>query len=263
MLSSIYSLPLWALALLLSVGLIGIALGALWLFRRYVLPRFNIGDDADLYFTATVMQSAMMLYALVAALTAVSVWNRHTSVSGIVSHEATVIGSLWRDLGGYPEAERLAMQSTLRDYTKQVIEFAWPEQREGRTPRQGVEYMNRLQDQLFSFEPTLESHKILHAETLGAFNRLNEARRQRLDALDEGLPSIMWYVLLPGALGCIALCFFFKVRDMRFQAIAVSALSGFIAMVLFVTIALDQPYRGPMAISSESYQLIYDHLMKP
>jgi hypothetical protein len=38
--------------------------------------------------------------------------------------------------------------------------------------------------------------------------------------------------------------------------------TGFLAMVLFVIIALDRPFVGDMGITAESYQLIYDHHMK-
>ena len=52
------------------------------------------------------------------------------------------------------------------------------------------------------------------------------------------------------------------VEDARFQGILVAGLAGFVAMVLFVIIALDRPFRGAMAIPADSYQLVYDQLMK-
>lgn len=262
MLDFALSLPLWALALAVNAWLMGVALAGLWAFRRWALPRLNFGNDVDLFYSAAVMQSAMMLYALVAALTAVSVWNRHSQASDIVSGEATTIARLWRDLSGYPQAERKALQDTLRSYTEQIINEAWPEQRQGRIPRAGVGHMNRLQAQLFGFEPAMESQKILHAEALSAYNSLIQARRLRLDAVEKGLPVVMWFVLLPGAMGCVFLVFFFRIRDARYQAILAASLSGFIAMVLFVIVALDHPFRGAMGIGSDSYQLIHQQLMQ-
>jgi hypothetical protein len=263
MLELVFSLPLWALALTLNVWLMGFALVGLRAFRRWALPRLNIGDDdADLYYSAAVMQSAMMLYGLVAALTAVSVWSQYSQVSDVVSSEATTLARLWRDVRGYPQAERDALQDELRGYTEQIINEAWPEQRQGRTPQDGVEHMNRLQAQLFAFEPRLESQKILHAETLSAFNSLIQARRLRLDAVGKGLPVVMWFVLMPGAMGCVFLAFFFRIRDTRYQAILAASLSGFIAMVLFVIVALDQPFRGAMAIGPDSYRLVHQQLMR-
>jgi hypothetical protein len=262
MVDFLFSLPLWALAVILNVWLMGFTLTSLWAVRRWVLPKLRINTNAGLFYGAAVMQSGMVLYGLVAALTAVSVWQRYSDVSDIVSREATAINNLWRDLGGYPQREREAMREILRGYTNQIIEDAWPAQKQGRVPREGIEWMNRLQAQLFAFEPASESHKILHSETVGAYNRLLEARRQRLDAVNTALPQAMWFVLLPGAMGCLLLCLFLPVEDVRFQAILVAGLSGFVAMVLFVIIALDRPFRGAMAIPADSYQLVHDQLMK-
>ena len=262
MIDFLFSLPLWLLAVILNVWLMGFALVSLRAFRRWILPRLRFNNDASLFCGAAVIQSAMVLYGLVAALTAVSVWSKHSQVSDTVSSEATAIASLWRDLGGYPQRERDSMREVLRGYTIQIIQEAWPEQQAGRVPRMGVEWMDRFLAQLLVFEPTSESQKILHAETLSAFNRMHEARRQRLDAVNAGLPGVMWAVLLPGAMGCLLLSLFFPIEDARFQGILMVGLAGFLAMVLFVIISLDRPMHGTISIPPDSYQLIYDQLMK-
>ena len=262
MIDFLFSLPLWALAIVLNVWLMGLSLASLWGLRRWVLPRLHLNTNASLFYAAAVMQSVMVLYGLVAALTAVNAWSRHSQVSDIVASEATSIAILWRDLGGYPQRERDSMQEVLRGYTNQIIQEAWPEQRKGRVPRTGVGWLDRFQAQLFAFEPTSESQKILHAQTLGAYNRMVEARRQRLDAVNSGLPGVMWFILLPGAMGCLLLSLFFPIEEPHFQAVLVAGLAGFVAMVLFVIISLDRPFQGAMAIRADSYQLIHDHLMK-
>jgi hypothetical protein len=121
--------------------------------------------------------------------------------------------------------------------------------------------MDRLQAQLFSFEPTTEAQKIIHGETVHAFNQLVQQRRQRLDSVQGGLPGVLWCVLLPGASGCILLCLFFQVDNARFQTLLLLGLAGFLSMVLFVIIALDRPFRGETGITADPYQLIRDHHM--
>ena len=261
MIDFLFSIPLWLLAVVLNVWLMGTALAGLWIARRYVLPRLRLGYD-DAYFAAAVVQSAMLLYGLVGALTAVGVWQKHSQVADIVSGEATAIANMWRDLGGYPQPLRDSTRGILRGYTEQIVRDAWPQQRQGRIPSEGVEWMDRLQVQLFAFEPVSESQKILHAETLRGFNQLVQQRRQRLDSVQAGLPGVLWFVLLPGAMGCVVLCLFFYVKNARFHAILLLGLAGFLAMVLFVIIALDRPFRGDMGITADSYQLVYDHHMK-
>ena len=262
MIDFLLALPLWGLAVVLNIWLMGFALVSLYFFRRWLLPKLRIHSDAALFYINAVMQSSMLLYGLVAALTAVSVWQRHSQVEDVVSTEATSIASLWRDLDGYPQPARDAMQEVLRGYTLQIIQDAWPLQQKGQVPRQGVEWMVRFHTQLYAFEPVTEREKILYGETLSAYNRLTQARRARLDAVNTALPGVMWCVLLPGAMGCLLLGLLFPIEDTRFEAVLVVALSGFLAMVLFVIISLDHPFRGPMGVTAESYQLVYDQLMK-
>jgi hypothetical protein len=260
MIDPLFSLPMWLLAVVLNVWLMGTALIGLWVVRRFVLPRLRLAYE-DAYFAAAVVQSAMLLYGLIAALTAVGVWQRYTDVSNVVSAEATAIASLWRDLGGYPEPLRGATRDVLRGYSEQVVNEAWPLMHRGEIPSEGVEWMDRLEALLYTFEPNAESHKIIHAEALRAFNELVQQRRQRLDSVQAGLPIVLWWVLLPGAMGCIVLCLFFQVENPRFQAVLLVGLAGFLGMVLFVIITLDRPFVGEMGIPADSYQLVIDHHM--
>ena len=255
------SLPLWLLAAALNVWLIGFALAGLWVVRRFVLPRLGLVYD-DAYLAAAVAQSIMLLYGLVAALTAVGVWQRYSEVSDVASGEATAIASLWRDLGGYPEPVRGATRDILRGYTEEVITVAWPKQRRGEIPTEGVEWMDRLQAELFAFDPATDAQKILHAEALRGFKELVQQRRQRLDSVSAAIPGVLWWVLMPGALGCLAAFMFFHVNDVRFHASLLVGLAVFLAMVLLVIIALDRPFSGEAAVGTDSYQLVYDHQMR-
>jgi hypothetical protein len=255
------SLPIWLLALVLNAWLIGVAVFALWFVRRQLLPRMRLAYE-DAYYGAAVAQSAMLLYGLIAALTAVGVWQKYSEVSNIVSGEASVIAGLWRNFGGYPQQQRDELRNVLRGYTEQVIHEAWPQQRRGQIPREGVGWMDRLQSQLLSFEPTTDSQKIIHAETFRMYNTLVQQRRQRLDSVNAGLPGVLWVVLLPGAMAVLIPFLFFNVENGRFQYLLLVVIAGLVAMVLFVIIALDRPFSGGLGITPDSYQLIYDHHMK-
>ena len=262
MFDCMFRLPLWAVALLLNGILGGFAVGSVWAYRRFIQPRMRTTSE-DSEYSGAVTQSIFVCYGLIAALTAVQVWERYAQVSDIVSNEATSIAMLWRDLGAYPSPEKETLRKELRDYTHQVINGAFPEMRRGRVPTEGVALIDRLQDSLFAFEPTTERQKILHAETLHAYNALVLARRQRVDVATTALPTVLWVVLIPGAFACLVLALFFKIEDIKLQIICTLGLSSFIAMVLFVIFALDRPFIGEMGIKPDSYQIIYDQLMKP
>jgi len=253
-------LPLWLLGIVLLAWLIATTFAGLWLFGRHVLPRLNT-DTAGNFLVAPLMQSSLLLYSLIAALIAVGVWTRFSDVSTAASAEATAITTLWRDLGAYPEPLGSEMRDIVRDYTDQVINGAWPQMRRGEIPTEGVEWMNRLQSLLYSFEPSTEGQKILHVETVGAFNDLVHERRQRLDAMQGGLPGVLWFVLLGGAVACITLCLFFHAENRRLHACMLIGLDCSLSVVLLVIFALDTPFSGVVSVGPESYQLIYDQHM--
>jgi len=257
-----YDLPL-VISGLLIVGLLGLfAVTGMALVRRHILPLLRI-PATDSEFTGAMVQAVMVFYGLAVALIAVNVFETYSDVSKIVSQEAAALAGLYRDASGYPEPVRPQLQKELRDYAQFVIHTAWPAQQRGRVETGGVEMMNRFQKTLIAFEPVTEGQILLHGEALRAYNRLIEVRRLRLDAAHTGLPSMMWVVIVLGAIISLSSSFFFKVEDGRLHGILVKLLAAFMGLIIFMIFALDHPFRGELGVSPEPYQLIYDQLMKP
>ena len=189
------------------------------------------------------------------ALIAVSVFETYSDVSKIIAQEASELSALYQDASSYPEPIRPLLQKELRDYAQYVIHEAWPAQQRGQVAAGGIAMLNRFQDTLVSFEPVSEDQKILHGEALRAYNEMIEARSLRLDAVDTGLPRVMWVVIVAGALLSLSSTFFFKVEHTHLQGIQVLLLATFIGLVIFMILALDRPFRGELGLPPEPYQL--------
>lgn len=261
MLDFIFDLPLLITGPVIVGALCLFALGGLLLVRWRVLPwlRVSVGDSE---FSGALVQCVMVFYGLAVALIAVNVSQTYADVSKIISREASALNALYRDVSSYPEPIRLDLQKELREYTEQVIQDAWPMQRRGKTPTAGFEHMSQFQAALDKFEPGTEGQKLLHGETLRAYNVLIQARRERLDAASTALPTVMWGVIVLGAFISLSATFFFKVEDVRLHGILVTLLAIFMGLVIFMILALDRPFRGDLGLGSEPYQLIYKQLMK-
>ncbi len=262
MFDSLFDLNLAFIAAGILILLCGFSLAGLAIFSRYILPRLKLGPEESV-FTSAMMQAIMVFYGLAVALIAVSVWQTYTDAAATTSRESTAIGVLYRDMGGYPEPLRSELQKELREYMEYVINQAWPEQRRGQVPRGGVKEVSDVEAKLVTFEPTTEGQKLLHGETLRAYNQMIEARRLRLDAVLTGLPGALWFVIVLGALVSLSSTFFFHVEDSLLQKVQVVLLAIFIGMIIFIIFALDRPFRGDLGLQPGPYQLIYDQLMKP
>jgi|SRR5262245_55909647 len=256
----VFDAPLWLSGLVLVVGLSGFSLAAQRVIRGRVMRGFQLGPHESEYPTA-IIHSVMVFYGLIAALIAVTVWERHTLAHERVTTEASTIAGVWRDLGGYPSPHRENFRDQLRDYTEYLIQDAWPEYRKGRIPPEGVDRLDRFQNGLLAFEPASESQKILHAETLRAFNQMVLARRMRLDMVGHGLQAVMWLLVVGGGMMSMVVSLLFPLQDRRYQALLIVCLASLIALVILVILALDQPFRGDLGITSESLRLIHEQLM--
>jgi hypothetical protein len=262
MLDSFLDLPLFVTGTILIGSLCLYAIAGVVLVRRHVLPRLRIRpEDSD--FVGALVQAIMVFYGLAVALIAVSVWETYADVGRIISAEASRVGALYRDVSSYPQPTRGELQQELRGYLDYVIQDAWLEQRAGRVPQGGVEWMDRFQAALASFEPSTEGQKLLHGETLRAYNLMIEARRLRLDAVLTRLPGVMWFVIGAGAVISLSSAFFFHVDDVRLHGLLVVLLALFIGLIVFMVAALDRPFHGDLGVSAEPYQLIYEQLVKP
>jgi len=258
----IFDLPLAITGPAIILTLCAFAVAGLLLVRRFVLPRLRIRSE-DSEFSGTMVQSVMVFYGLAVALIAVGVFETYSEVSTIVSQEAAELGAMYRDASSYPEPIRPLLQKELRDYAQYVIHTAWPAQQRGQVALGGVEMLNRFQSTLTGFEPATDGQRILHGEALRAYNELVEARSLRLDAVvNTGLPSVLWVVVLAGAVIGLMATFFVKVEDMRLHAILVTLLATFMGLVIFMIFAFDHPFRGDLGLTPEPYQLVYDKVMQ-
>jgi hypothetical protein len=228
----LFDLPLLITGPAIVGSLCLFAVVGLLVVRRRVLPRLRIHVE-DSEFTGAIMQCVMVFYGLAVALIAVSVSQTYSDVSKVISGEASALNALYRDVTSYPEPIRAELQKDLSDYTGQIIRAAWPSMRRGKTPTAGFAHMSRFQAVLNKFEPVSEGQKILHAETLRAYNLLIQARRMRLDAATTCLPTVMWAVIVTGAFISLSAAFFFKVEDARLHGILVTLLAVFMGLRYF------------------------------
>jgi hypothetical protein len=261
--------PIWLyeisplLAAVLIVGFIEtVSLIGLLLIRRLLVPHLHYSEGVNDAVSGTV-QAIGVFYGITVGLIAVGVWNTNSNASDLVSREATAIAALYRDVGGYPEPLRNELRSRLREYTVFVIQQAWPAQKrgEGQKIDGGTKILDDFQYKLYGFQPSTAGQIALHNETLGAYNKLIEYRRLRIDAVSSGLSAVMWAVIWAGAIISIGVAYFFNIEDSKVHVILVGLMAGFLGLVLFMIIINDKPFYGYVSISPDPYKLVLDRVI--
>jgi hypothetical protein len=114
-----------------------------------------------------------------------------------------------------------------------------------------------------SFEPRTEREKIAHAEVIRSFSQVVEARRLRIVAVSTGLPAALWAVVLIGAGLATAPLYLLWVENLKLHVVLVVLFSSFLALLIFLTAAMDNPFRGEFSVSPDVFRELVDHVMTP
>ena len=255
----IYDLP--ALAVLVLLGTVFV--GTCWLGIIFVCPRIKhrLHTDSGLNeILGDFLQYFGVIYGLLLGLLAVSTYQNHEDAEKAVTNEASALAALYRDVGVYPEPYGSELKGMLKDYTRRVINDAWPLQRQGIVPSGNVANIAAFHQRLISFEPQTKGQEAMHDAAIRQFNSFFEYRRTRLYSVDAGIPGIMWMTVAAGAIINIILLWLFDLR-LGTHLLLGGLISFFTATMICVIALLDNPYRGEVGIPPDAFELIYDQLM--
>jgi hypothetical protein len=257
----VYDLPNWLFGTLTIAITEAIGLGGLYATRKWV-RRIHGTEHSHNEVVGFYLSAICVFYGITLALLAVGTWQIYSDVDSRVGEEAAAVGVLYRDISSFPEPIRTELQADLRQYTRQVIDVAWPLQRRGIIPQDEGIVLSALQSHLVSFEPRTEGQKELFAEAHREFSRLAELRGRRLQSVREGLPGPLWAIVLAGALLSIAVTWFFDMRSRSMHVWMTVMFSALLGLLIFLLGAMDNPFRGEISVSPEPFELVYQRRMQ-
>ncbi len=258
----IYDLPNWLFGLLMVLVFNAVGVGGLYASRPLARRLTNAsGEYNDL--VSWFFAGVGVFYGLAVGLIAVATWEDYTDVDGVVGKEAAILAAFYRDLDGYPADFRAKLEEEVRVYAKQIVTHEWPGHRQGLTPEDGSTLLDDIENEIMSFEPKTERDKIAHTEALRSLDDLVEIRRARFQSVGTGLPAALWAVVIIGALLNFALTYLFWVENMNLHVVLVGLFSTFVALLIFLTAAMDNPFRGEFSVSPDAIQDVINSVMTP
>jgi hypothetical protein len=256
----IYDIPTWQLGALFALLFVGIT----WVGTLFISPILKLwfrSQEGLNDLVGYALGAFGVFYGLLLGLLAVATYQNAANVEDNVAREAASLGALYRDVSSYPQPIRADLQKRLQDYTRFVIDKAWPAQRRGEVPQGSVQMMDEFQQVLTQFEPATKGQEIVHAETLRQFNDMILLRRLRINAIHAGIPGVMWYVVAVGAVINTLLILSFRMR-FDIHLVIGGMLSFFVGVVIFMIASMDNPFRGEVSVGPDAFELIYTSLMK-
>jgi Protein of unknown function (DUF4239) len=256
----IYDIPSWLFFIICITFFVLLTLLLYVLSRKFIIPYFGIDEEREDSQISVFLGATGVFYSITIGLIAASVWAKYDSCEDITNAEATNLEALYADFRNYPDSTAKVLTSELKDYTKYVIEVAFPMQKKGEVPKDGTKKIYHIQNTLYKFMPQNQRESALHSEALGKYNQLLETRRKRLANVQSGLPNTMWYVIFFGGFLNLLLCTFFSIHNQKLSVLLLGILAALFAASIFLIATMDYPFRGDFSIGSTPYELVYENM---
>ncbi|HVA33556.1 MAG TPA: hypothetical protein VNG31_05375 [Candidatus Baltobacteraceae bacterium] len=241
----------WELAVLIIVVAALAFTACLWLVRRLVRKHVDEGHNEVLI---PIFLTAGTIYAVLIAFVVIAVWEAHDAANANAAEEASTLTTMYRQTDGMPQAERSELRRLIRGYTTAVVDEEWAIQAKtgGASPtaRRYVGQIYRSFGQL----PAREAASPISVEFLRSFSTVAADRNRRTLEAGESLPGPMWFALIFGAVIVVGMTFFLSMNVFWLHYVISGAMTVLIGTLLAITLLLNRPFSGPLAIDAGSFE---------
>lgn len=255
----IYELPNWLFFLFctgisMSFATVGLLATRAWV-RRHA-DQHDQQNDLVSYF----LGASGVIYGIALGLVAAGVWTNFQTLSGEVDAEAGITAALYQDVSSYPMPHRQRLQQQLRAYVQAVIDQDWPQLRQGNMPQASTHVLYRFKRELFTFVPTDAGLRLIHEQALEQYNELAKVRRDRLQGSTSSLPAVLWWIIILGSFINIIITWFFVSDHLGYHLGLTILLALLLGSLLFLTAAMDNPFRGDFSVNADSFQQVLSQM---
>lgn len=199
-------------------------------------------------------------YAVLLGLVIIAVWESFSEARDTVDQEAGELAEIAWLAQSLPESERRQLQELSRSYAEVVVEEEWPLMKDGQDSPRAWLILDEIRLTVQGLEVRTSADQVLYQEGIDRVHDLNEARRSRLLDAEEGLPAIIWVVLLMGGVIVVGFTYLFGLDSTLVHTLMVGALAGIISLALFTVGVLDYPFGSGVQVDPGPFELVLERL---
>jgi hypothetical protein len=207
-----------------------------------------------------------VIYAVLIALVVIAVWESFQAANDTVEQEANAVAEIFWLGNRLPQPEGTHIQKLARSYAEEVVHKEWPLMQQGQAPLMeseegtptGWTLIDEIRATIQDLNPHTQADEQLYAEGLDQIQRLADARRMRLVAAEEGLPGVLWAVLIFGGIAAVGFTYLFGLANTWAHRLMVVTLAAVIGLVLFTIGAMEHPFSGGARIGTGAFDLILE-----
>jgi|GEM_PF-1807080 len=247
------------MGLIIVVAAAVIAAGTALLQQRFSPPQSREGYNEV---AGSVFEIVSVLYAIVLAFVLIAVWEDMQEARSITYSESAALVNVFWEAQDLPDEQREEVEALCFEYADLVIEVEWPEMAaQEPVGLPGWQIIDTMQGQFDQAIDVTNETTLGRAQDAGAaIQELTQARTDRLNMTYDGLSSVMWLVLIAGALLMFGVLLLFGIPGRLAHVIVVVIAASMVALLLFSVYELEYPFARGIAVEPDAYRLALERM---
>jgi uncharacterized membrane protein YraQ (UPF0718 family) len=199
-----------------------------------------------------------VVYAVLMALVVIAVWEDFAEARDTAEREASELADVFRLAHQVPQPEGRQLQELARSYARVVVDEEWALMTQGRTSPRAWDLLDGMSLSLSNAEVRTSEQEVVYAEALNRIDELADARNARLVEAGEGIPTVLWGVLIAGGIVVVGFTYLFGLDNSLAHTLMVAALTLVISSVLFTIGLFEHPFSGSVRVGPEAFELVLE-----
>jgi hypothetical protein len=195
-----------------------------------------------------------VMYAVLLAFVVIVVWQDYQEAKDTVESEANELAGVYFLADRFPDPERAHIQGLARSYARVVVEEEWSLMERGETSPRATSVLRELRVSVLNIDANTGPEQVLYDQALTRLHQMSDARGLRLLETTEGLPGILWVVLVGGGVVTVCFTYLFGLKNNVAHVLMVAALTLLVCGILFTIGALEYPFAGVSKVQPNAFE---------
>jgi Protein of unknown function (DUF4239) len=204
--------------------------------------------------TDPLSQVVGMMFAVLIGFMVSDAMQRFEEARATVQQEAASLADIYNLAGGLPAATREKLRSTCIAYAEQIINTEWPLLAQKKISVPTIRTYRTIWQECITFHPSDQAESNIQQVLLNSLTDMSDARRLRIEALHNGLPLALWWVLLAGGLATIIFTYFFGIKNTKLQVVMTAIVTLVICLNIFLLASFDDPFGGDVMVHPTAFE---------
>lgn len=239
--------------LLIVVASVVAAVAGLMVVRRLIPFPLRERNNTP---TGTIYAALYVVFGVSVGFALYLTWQQYNTARETAKSEAVAVEQVYRLAGKFSEPERGRVRELATSYARGVLEEEWPAMKQGQESERVGDLLDELRRSVQDYEPHTNAQSGLYDESLAALDDLEANRELRVLAVNEGIPYIVWVVLISGGVLTVAFTYLFGIEPDWLHAVTVAGLAILISLVLHVIGVLDYPFNGGVQVQPDAFEQV-------